>query len=84
MPKKELDATVEALVGDQLLADEMILDWEESGGEIRVRLINKKLHEMCAPIARRFGGKGSGKGRSVEFRLVDGQWEFVGLGGWIS
>ena len=82
--KRQLDPALEALVRERLEGDEMVLDWSEfRPNEVSVRLISEELHRVCAPIARKFG-RGAGCGRSLEFKLQDGQWVFQGVGGWIS
>lgn len=82
--KRQLDPALDALVRERLEADELVLDWSEARpGEVMVRLIRAELHRVCAPIAKKFG-RGAGCGRSLSFKLQDGQWVFVGVGGWIS
>lgn len=86
MPKarRQLDPALEALVRERLEGDEIVLDWNEwRPGEVLVRLISAELHQVCAPIAKKFG-RGAGQGRSLGFKLQDGRWVFQGAGGWIS
>lgn len=82
--KRQLEPALQALVEERLEGDEMILGWSEHRpGEVNVRLIRRELHRVCAPIAKKFG-KGAGCGRTLGFKLRDGQWVFQGVGGWIS
>jgi hypothetical protein len=82
--RRQLDPALDALIRERLEGDEIVLGWSElRPGEITVRLIREELHRVCAPIAKKFG-KGAGCGRVLSFKLQDGQWEFQGVGGWIS
>jgi hypothetical protein len=80
----QLDPAIEALVRDRLEPNECILGWSEfHPGEVTVKLIDQELHRVCQERVRRFG-RGAGCGRTLSFRQRDGQWVFVGVGGWIS
>ena len=82
--KRKLDPALEALVRERLEGDEMVLAWIElHPGEVTIRLIREELHRVCAPLAKKFG-RGAGCGRSLTFKLQDGQWVFQGIGGWIA
>ncbi len=82
--KRQLEPALDALVRERLESGELILKWSEfRPGEVSVRLIPEELHRACAPGAARFG-RGAGCGRTLEFKLQDGQWVFQGVGGWIS
>jgi hypothetical protein len=80
--KRRLNPAVEALVQERLKPNECIQGWIEfRPGENTVRLIDKDLHRVVQQ--RRFS-RGAGCGRSLLFVLKDGQWCFMGVGGWIS
>jgi hypothetical protein len=82
--RRQLDLALDALVRERLQGNELVLGWSECRpGEVMVRLIREELHTVCAPIAKRFG-RGEGCGRTLSFKLEDGQWVFQGVGGWIS
>jgi hypothetical protein len=82
--KKKLAPAFDALIRKRLEGDEMVLGWREfPPGELTVWLIRKELHRVCAPIAKKFG-IGAGCGRMLSFKLQDGEWVFLGVGGWIS
>jgi hypothetical protein len=82
--QRQLDPAIDALIRERLEPGEIVQGWTESGsGEIMVRLIDKELHSVCQPIAKRFG-RGAGCGRTLSFRLQNGCWVFAGAGGWIS
>ena len=86
MPRRQrkLDSAVESLVSEQLQANERVRDWSERGpGELVVFLIGKDMQAMCRESVRRFG-RGAGCGRTLCFKREDGNWKFVGAGGWIS
>jgi hypothetical protein len=80
--KRQLNPAVEALVQERLKEYECIKGWAEfRPGEITVRLIDKDLLRL---VQRRRSSRGAGYGRSLLFVLKDGQWCFMGVGGWIS
>jgi hypothetical protein len=82
--RRKLDPALVALIRERLEGDELVLGWSAlRPGEVTVRLIVKGLHRVSAPIAKKFG-RGAGCGRTLSFKLQDGQWEFQGVGGWIS
>jgi hypothetical protein len=82
--KRQLDPALDALVRERLEGDELVLGWSEfRAGEVTVRLIREELHRACAPIAKKYG-RGAGCGRTLDFRLQDGQWLFQGVGNWMS
>ncbi len=84
-PKRKMDPTLEALVRERLEPNELVLSYSQMrDGEVSVRLIDKELHRMCASIAKKFGGKGAGSGRTLQFKRENDSWSFSGVGGWIS
>jgi hypothetical protein len=81
----KLPPVLKALVQERLQPNEFVLWYSRlNQGEVTVHLIDRELHRMCAPIAKKFGGKGSGCGRTLQFKLENGSWSFAGEGGWIS
>ena len=83
--KLETDPALEALIQQRLKADELVLSCIQlRDGEVMVRVIDKELHRVCEPSAKKFGGRGSGSGRTLQFKFENGNWSFVGEGGWIS
>jgi hypothetical protein len=83
--KPEINPALEALVKEQLKPKELVLRYGQiKDGQVSVYLIDEELHRVCAPIAKKFGGKGSGSGRTLQFKLEDGTWLFEGSGGWMS
>lgn len=84
------DAVLARMVRSRLRGDEIVFDWSElRRGEVTVQLISAEWDRVCAEISARcdptgqFGREG-GRGRSLHFALVIGQWEFVGEGDWVS
>jgi hypothetical protein len=82
--RRQLNPAIEALVNERLKPNECVLDWaEHRRGEVMVRVIDRELHCSLqdSRIPRiRYGGYG----RVLSFRRQEGQWVFVGVGGWIS
>jgi hypothetical protein len=80
--KRQLNPAGEARVQERLKENECMKGWVEfHPGEITVRLIDKDLMSL---VEQRRSSRGAGYGRSLLFVLKDGQWRFMGVGGWIS
>jgi hypothetical protein len=82
--KPKIDPTLEGLVHERLEPNEVVLWYSQlRDGEVTVHLIDKELHRTCEPVAKKFG-RGSGYGRTLQFKLENGSWSFSGVGGWMS
>jgi hypothetical protein len=82
--RRQLDPEIQALVRKELAANERVEAWHElRPGEVIVQVIDQDLRRICRESVRRFG-RGAGAGRTLQFRMQNEKWVFVGTGGWIS
>lgn len=80
----ELDATIQSLVQERAEANECIESWvENEPGEMVIFLVDKDVLAKAKESVRR-GERGAGYGRSLQFKLTRGAWEFVSVGGWMA
>jgi hypothetical protein len=81
---QKVDPEIARLVQERLRGDEMVEHWHQSAdGTITENLISAADRQKCAQMAREFGFD-AGSGRSLAFRKQNGEWQFIGAGGWIT